>query len=421
MQKKLIALAVASAFVAPAAFAESGNVTIYGVMDASYDLTSNGDGYANANGTGIPGRVAGQAKTSGINTSKVSSNSSRLGFKGSEDLGNGLSAVWQVESQINSDGTSTGNTWNSRNTFVGLSGKSWGTVLLGRHDTPYKLATRNLDMFADGIADNRSIMGGGTMLGSGTVLGVPVSTATLGQGAVASFDGRQSNVIAYITPTMNGFTGAIAYVNGAEGANTSGQSKGNAWSAMVNYGNGPWYGALAYERHNFGNASGDLNGGAVFVMNGATALTAANFKDREEHAWKLGAGYNNNTFRVGLVYEKTGDDLGQAPQLAGLGKSDLFGHHAWNLGGGYTFGNNEVKLQYTTASDTSIASSTGAKQWSLGLDHNFSKRTKIYALYTSLKNDDNANYTLGSASTGAVTSRYGANPTAWSFGMRHTF
>ena len=46
----------------------------------------------------------------------------------------------------------------SRNTFVGLTG-GFGTAILGRHDTPYKLATRSLDVFADNIADNRSIMG----------------------------------------------------------------------------------------------------------------------------------------------------------------------------------------------------------------------------------------------------------------------
>ena len=146
MQKKLIALAIAGAFVAPAAFAESGNVTIYGIMDASYDITDNGN----------------STTAQGEKTNKVSSNSSRLGFKGSEDLGNGLSAVWQLETGINVDGTTASNL-NSRNTFVGLSGKTWGTVILGKHDTPYKISTRSLDMFGDGLADNRNIMGAGPL------------------------------------------------------------------------------------------------------------------------------------------------------------------------------------------------------------------------------------------------------------------
>ncbi|MGD9787350.1 MAG: porin [Sulfuricellaceae bacterium] len=405
MQKKLIALAVAGAFVAPAAFAESGNVTIYGVMDASYDITDNGN----------------STTAQGERTNKVSSNSSRIGFKGSEDLGNGLSAVWQLETGINVDGTTDSNL-NSRNTFVGLSGKTWGTVILGRHDTPYKLSTRSLDMFADGLADNRNIMGGGssTSLGSNKVANIAgTGTAATLNGSVASFDGRQSNVVAYISPTMNGFTAAIAYVAGAESAATSGNKKGNAWSAMANYSNGPWYGALAYERHNFGTAGTGSLGPTVYLdKNGTTA----DISDRSEHAWKLGVGYKANNFRVGFAYEKTSDDLGNVAALK-CGSSDCLGHNAWNLGGGYTFGNNEVKVQYTKAGDMGSTANSGAKQWAIGLDHNFSKRTKIYAQYVKLSNDVNAQYGLnGAGATGTVNAKgLDADPSAWSFGMRHSF
>jgi predicted porin len=407
MQKKLIALAIAGAFVAPAAFAESGNVTIYGIMDASYDITDNGN----------------STTAQGEKTNKVSSNSSRLGFKGSEDLGNGLSAVWQLETGINVDGTTASNL-NSRNTFVGLSGKTWGTVILGKHDTPYKISTRSLDMFGDGLADNRNIMGGGatSSFGANKVAGVngTGSAATL-NGAATSFDGRQSDVVAYISPTMNGFTGAIAYVAGAEGAATSGDKKGNAWSAMANYSNGPWYGALAYERHNLGTAGTGSLGASVYTdKNG----TVANIADQSEKAWKLGVGYKANNFRVGFAYEKTSDDFGSATgNPLGCASSDCLGHNAWNLGGGYTFGANEVKVQYTKAGDMGNTSNSGAKQWAVGLDHNFSKRTKLYAQYVKLNNDVNAQYGLNGAGTSGLVNAKGvdADPSAWSFGMRHSF
>jgi predicted porin len=137
--------------------------TIYGQMNLSVDDVSNG---AVANST---------------SALALSSNTSRLGFKGSEDLGDGLSAIWQIESQINvtgggagSSGTvlagtsanngnnAVGSVLASRDTFVGLSSSSMGTVLGGKHDTPYKMATRGYDLFADGIADtghlsNRSL------------------------------------------------------------------------------------------------------------------------------------------------------------------------------------------------------------------------------------------------------------------------
>jgi len=94
--------------------ADSGNVTLYGIMDASIDVTDNGD----------------TATAQGVRTHKVSSNSSRLGFKGTEDLGNGLNAVWQIETAIAADGganqsaTATTGQLNNRNTFIGLSSKT---------------------------------------------------------------------------------------------------------------------------------------------------------------------------------------------------------------------------------------------------------------------------------------------------------
>lgn len=375
MNKKLIALAVAAAIAPAAAMADSGNVTIYGIMDASIDSTDNGNTAAGV---------------SGVRANKVSSNSSRLGFKGTEDLGNGLSAVWQIESQINADGvgtagtTATGGTGiGGRNTFVGLSSKTAGTGILGRHDTPYKLATRNLDYFGDGLADNRNLMG---------------------QGA-ASFDGRQSDVVAYISPNFSGFHAAIAYVMGAEATVASGTTKGNAYSMMGMYDNGPLMASLAYERHNMGTpATGTIVGTAAMV-------------NHNEKAWKLGVGYKiMPALQVGFAYEKTSDDLNAG--------AELYGHKAWTLGGKYSMGSNDLKLAYTKVDDQASTSDTGAKQWALGVDHNMSKRTKVYVQYVKLNNDNAATYGLnGAGATGSVSEvgRAGGDPSAWSLGMRHSF
>ena len=366
MNKKLLALAVAAALAPAAAMADSGNVTVYGIMDASFDATDNGSTAAGV---------------SGARANKVSSNSSRLGFKGTEDLGNGTSAIWQIETAINADGTAAANL-NSRNTFVGLSSKSMGTALFGRHDTPYKLATRSLDYFGDGLADNRNLMG---------------------QGA-ASFDGRQSDVVAYITPTVNGLHAAIAYVAGAEATTTSNTTKGNAYSLMGMYANGPLMASLAYERHNMGTP------GTGTVV-GTAAMT-----NQDEHAWKLGVGYNFGALDVGFVYEKTGDNL-----AAG---TELMGHRAYTLGAKYKMGSNDLKLAYTNANNQANTSNTGANQWALGLDHNMSKRTKVYVQYVRLNNEDAAVYGLnGAGASGSVNEagRAGADPSAWSFGIRHSF
>ena len=389
MQKKIIALAIAAAISAPA-FADTSNVTVYGVANVSYDMTK----------TGNSGAVQ------GFSSNKVSSNTSRLGLKGSEDLGDGLSAVWQIESLINIDNntsaapgnTAATNTLGGRNTFLGLSSASAGTVLMGRHDTPYNISTRKLDVFTDGIADNRSIMGGGAY-------------------ALASFDGRQPNVVAYISPSLSGFTGAIAYVAGAEGQTLATQSKGSAWSMAGLYTLDAMYASLAYEQHTIGGAPGTT---------GAIALGANTIK---ESATKLGLGYTVADFSVGFAYEKTTDNIGNLLGAVVNVGSSVLGHSSYYLGGKYNVSANDaIKLAYTKAGNVdaggvaAAAASTGASQVSVGYDHSLSKRTTVYAQYTQLSNQTAAGYALSTNGTGApATIGLGAKPSAFSFGMKHTF
>jgi len=384
MKKNLITLAVAStlatAMVSAPAFADTSNVTVYGFANLSYDLTNNGV----------------------VGANKVSSSQSRLGLKGSEDLGDGLSAIWQIEQGINIDNSSnscaavaagvavpacTANNgiFATRNTFLGLSSASTGTALLGRHDTPYKIATRGLDLFADTIADNRGLMG---------------STAG-GAGFTGVHDARLTDVVAYISPAMSGFTGAIAYVAGAETTTTAAQVKGDAWSMAGLYGNGPLNASLAYQVVNVGTAG-------TGTMGGFGGL-GANDKAK---AWKLGVGYTMDAFTVNAAYENTSNNVGGV---------DSLGQNNWYLGGKYSFGNDAVKLAYTRAGDVQATPNSGAKQWALGYDHNMSKRTTLYALYTRLDNSTGSSYGLTSVSTGATVGVANQDPSAWSFGMKHTF
>jgi predicted porin len=375
MQKKIIALAVASALVAPAAFADTSNVNVYGVANVSYDIVT-------TRSTAV----------AGVTTNKVSSNTSRIGLKGSEDLGDGLSAIWQVESLINIDNAGSaanagagnpGNTLGSRNTFAGLSSATAGTVIMGRHDTPYNISTRKMDLFTDGLADNRSLMGAG----------------------VASFDGRQPDVIAYISPSMGGFTGAIAYLNLAEAANTAAAKKASAWSMAGMFSMDAFYASLAYEVHNID-----------------ALLPAA--QTAKESAWKLGLAYTQDAINVNFAYEKTSDNVG-GTAIAPLGAagSNWFGHSAYYLSGKYSFGNDAVKAAYTKLGNLGGTPATGASQFSLGYDHSLSKRTTVYALYTVVKSDTGTNFGLSTIGTGGANTVIGLgnNPSALSFGMKHTF
>lgn len=382
MQKKLmkrndlIVATLAAAMALPvSALADTANVTVYGQANVSYDIVSNGNGPT--------------AGTQGTSTKKVSSNTSRLGLKGSEDLGDGLSAIWQIEQQVNIDDTTgaggTG-TLATRNSFGGLKSDSMGTVLLGRHDTPYKIATRKLDVFADNLADSRALTGG-----------------VAGKSAVAAFDGRQTNIVAYTSPAMSGFTGSVAYVAGAETATLATQTKGSAWSLAGIYDLAPLYASLAYEVHNFGTVGAGS-------MTAATALAGS-----KESATKLGLGYTMDAFNVGLAYEKTSDNTGAA-------NVNQFGHNAYYLSGKYSFGSDAVKAAYTKQGNVAGATNTGAKQFSLGYDHSLSKRTTVYALYTNLSNQTGASYALSNNGTGfSAAAGAGAKLSAWSLGMKHAF
>ncbi len=183
MNKKLLAVAIAAAVAAPSAFAES---TIYGKLHTSID--------ANGFDTGN--------NSASVDNYTMSSRASRLGFKGSEDLGSGLKAIYQIELSVSSDGgtdQTVGDGWGSqRNTFIGLAG-DWGTFLVGRHDTPAKMAfyAGGNDRLGDSIID----------INSGVV------------GVFREF--RANNAIAYVSPNFSGFTLAAAVIPGEQSGTAS--------------------------------------------------------------------------------------------------------------------------------------------------------------------------------------------------------
>ncbi|MDO9010938.1 MAG: porin [Gallionella sp.] len=393
--KKLIVVALAATAFSTPALAETANVSVYGRADLSFDVVNTGTA-ANS--------------TAGVSKNNVSSNVSRLGFKGAEGLGEGLSAIWQIEQQINMDNagaasnSGTGNTLGSRNTFAGLKSDSMGTVLLGRHDTPYKLATRKLDIFGDSIADNRALLG-----------------SVSGKSAAAAFDGRQPDVIAYISPELSGFTGAIAYVNLNEGATTTlttatptvaqatAGNKASALSLMGTYNSGSIYAALGYELHDLGTAH-----------NGTAAAAATKWATgAKESAWKLGLGYTMDAFTLGFAYEKTSDNLG-ALGLTPVAGGNLYGHNAYYLSANYKMGMNAVKAAYGKAGQLGATLNTGSNQFSLGYDHGLSKRTKLYAIYSRISNQSAASYGF-SQTTATSINGVGASPSVVSLGLQHNF
>ncbi len=365
MNKKLLTVAVASALTAPSAMA--GDVTIYGQMHIA---TTNYDGdFERADAWDI------------------SSHESYLGFKGSEALGNGLTAIWQLELQVepadtNNNTINNGDALTYRDSFLGLTG-SWGTAIIGRHDTPLNISTASLDLFAETVADYNGNAASDAPFGAGNL-----TTGLLLQLQSTGFvDLRVDQAIAYISPSMNGLTIAAAIVQpgmdtGPGGtATTASDADGfsEAYSIAAMYNNGPFFASLAYEQ-----LSEDLIE-ELFSAN-ATQQAIMDSEDR----WRLGLGYTANGFHVGFVYED---------QDYAINSIDA---KRWQLSGSYTFGNNVIKAMYGENDIDGVAVfDLDMDQWAIGLDHNFSKRTKIYAVYTDFDSDD-INFDWDAFSVGMV-------------------
>jgi len=350
MNKKLLAAAVTAAvFAAPAAFAES---TMYGKFHTSVD-------YSDPVGGGNQNYL-------------VSSRASRLGFKGSEDLGEGLKAIFQAEFSVSTDGgngQTSGNGWGGqRNTFIGLAG-GFGTLLVGRHDTPMKVAFygAGVETLGDSVID----------LNLSNSL-TPSKSDAAPIGVFSEY--RADNAIAYISPNFSGFTFVGAVIPGEDKA--GGNVPGDDRDGIADH-----------------YSLGAIWSGAGLKVGGGFQETTA--KDVDQQTWQLGASYTMNAFTVGAQYEDT-DNFG-------FGDGDDY--TAWAVTGKFTFGNNAISAVYTDSElDTaagSAASDSDTSGWGLSAEHNFSKRTKVYVAYAHDEDDEKPNDS--------------GNATQASLGMIHNF
>jgi predicted porin len=355
---------------------------------------------------------AGNGQNGGPAMMRGAGPSNRFGLKGSEDLGNGLKAIYQIELGVNfaarDNNILSGNNGgvSIRNSFVGLAG-SFGTALIGRHDTPLKISTGKLDLFSDTMADYN--------------------------GTVGFDDIRADNAVAYISPSFSGFSfmGALVAPGGAtaNGAiNINSDSIAGAYSLAAIYNNGPFYASAAYEslsNEMFMDSTTSLDGSSACV-DAVTGLNTyeCSYVNDDYDKWRFGLGLLDwNGFTLTAIYENQ-DNLAAGQQRTQLAVIDANGNinigvtplgvdsqQLWQVQGGYAFGNNMFKAMYGAVDrgDTRALNATretlsinnltndlaGDKStWAVGFDHNFSKRTQAYVLYTAV-DDDNDDNILG--------------------------
>ncbi len=371
MQKKLIALAIAG-LASTAAFAQS-NVQIYGSIDMGFahrgDNITNGVDSQNAIDSGI-------------------SAGNRLGFKGTEDLGNGLKALFTLEAGYTADvGTSTQNgRLFGRQVFAGLTG-DFGTVIAGRLYTPKYSFMSTIDPFKAGtVGQYRNVMGAANY-------GVTVGGENL-------FDPtRVDNAVAYVSPSFSGFNVTVAYSNNAIGQEAVANTGDNTVFAILpRYTNGPIDVALNYHQIDLAN---DTPADNQKITN-----------------WTLGGTYDFGMAKLAAYY-----DQNKWKDFAG---SDDLKLRTWGLGVTVPFGKHAVLASYNTSKlKLNGAGSADADQWALGYTYALSKRTNVYAAYADISND-NANGRRASqlqrqTSVGDATNAGNGYQNGFQVGLKHTF
>lgn len=343
MKKSLLALAILGAF-AGAASAQS-SVTIYGVVDAGISRTDNG-----TNST--------TALTSGQQSG------SRLGFKGTEDLGGGLSAQFVLENGFSAD---TGNLGQGgrlfgRQAWVGLAG-GFGAVRLGRQQTEMYEAYGAIDPFAIGLAGN-------------------MQRIFFNGAQAASFFDRTDNAISYYSPNFSGFTGKLSYSFGE----TAGDSSAND---QVGAG-------LAY-------ANGPLN--VQFAYRNINSLNAAGTSDFDRRTAFLGATYDFGVVKAHLGYA---DSKLKTDVPAGV--ADVK-YRDWLVGLSMKLGTGTLMASYIR-DDLRTVDEGVSTQAAIGYSHPLSKRTNLYTSYAHVSNDDARTLTVNAA---------GESGSLFNVGIRHTF
>ncbi|VFM99102.1 MAG: Outer membrane protein (porin) [Candidatus Kentron sp. G] len=370
MQKKLLSLAIAGALAVPgAAMADvttgGSDISIYGLIHGSWDYVTTDQASGvddNDDNTGV-------------------FRGSRIGFRGSEDLGNGFKGLFQLETQME-----TGNNQvQLRDTFVGVEHEKWGSVLFGRHDTPYKRVTRLMDFFVDTVADYNNIIG--THLVSNDMNNDGVAdTSTVGVDVMKpaiNFDERPPNLAMYSTPKFHGLQGMFARESLSNPEDDS-DDEYSGFSGAVVYDQGPYYATLAYEQWE-GQGVGGVVDGSDPAGSGHNGSTNRNRVD----AWKLGLGYdfNGGNTKLRFIYE----DIDHNQQNSSMSRDAVWAAFSHRIGA------NDFRIAYAAADDSEVSGANnddGAEQLSLCIDHHLGKHTKVYFLYSHMDNDEDANYGL---------------------------
>lgn len=405
MKKSLIAVAVASAFVAPAAMAE---VTLSGAINLGMEY-----------GKSSAGTKAGNQSLSGTH---LGATYSHVDLESVDDIGGGNKVIFHYQMNLAGDSPGAmGNTGaiTNRNSFLGIAG-SWGAFKMGNNENVYERFMYTADPLdgAAGPGGNLSLLG---TPGAGAVF--QNSNASGG----VDFYRRSEQTIWYESPNWSGFAFEIDYTlsgfksnggtsfsvnpqTGVIGSATTGATDPRALSVGGKFqpDGAPFYVDLAYEKHwdYFGldditTASGTAGGGG---------------SSSSDTGIQVGVGYTFGDLGLHARYEQ----LKYKDEGVTAG-ADEWKRNAWWVAAKYNLPSGYVGAEIGIAQDgkTNLgkANDTGAKMFAIGYFHNLSKQSQLQFIYGRMDNDDQGTYQMA----GATAENIGGTTQVFHVGLKHTF
>lgn len=354
MKKSLIALTLAALPVAAMA-----DVTLYGTVKAGVEVS--------------------RVKNQGVKTktaTQIADFGSKIGFKGQEDLGNGMKAIWQLEQKASIAGTNSG--WGNRQSFIGLKG-GFGTVRVGNLNTVLKDSGDNVNAWESGSN----------------------TEDVLGLGTIGRVESREISV-RYDSPVFAGFSGSVQYVprDNANDVDKYKHTKSSreSYHAGLKYENAGFFGQYAGSFAKYA----DLKDNAERVAVGTTG--AHPVKDYQVH--RVVAGYDANDLYVSVAgqYEAAKNNDGTVKQGKKHEQTQVAATAA------YRFGNVTPRVSYAHGFKAKVNGVKDANyqydQVIVGADYDFSKRTSALVSAGWLKEGKGVNKTEKTASMVGLSHKF---------------
>lgn len=410
MKKSLLAVAALGAF-ASAAQAQS-SVTVYGIVDVGY-LGANSRTATGTRGTSPTTGVI-NSTSSAIGSSAEST--SRLGFKGTEDLGGGTSAFFTLEMKITPDGNQVINSSSTqdRQAFVGLKKKGLGDFALGTQYTIVHNAVAATDAGQQNNVTGDLIYSAGT----GTAAQTNANSAFAGG---YSYSIRQANALTLNTDVISGFKGHLMFVQNnsntnqySSGATSSGgTTNASGWGIGVDY---TWQKLFLTANYQAFTARTNTSATTAFTLfsPGQNNSQGSNVNDNQQY---YGATYDFGILKAYAQYlsrSSTAQNNSLYYQKYSAEQIGVRSYITPTIEGWASAGAGNFTVAGTTNPKANIYG------YQLGANYWLSKRTNLYAIYGQVA-QSNSNPSSGatvSTSSTAMTSYNGNN---YAIGLRHTF